>query len=219
MTTTSSRVRSVARAGARIDSFHGVRPGMECGQDTPAWQVSLMVERLPSTSRNSRRSLERVSGKSRLSSSLVTCCEEGQLRIELRGNLAAMLTAAQQRKKERVTRNGRPSRAGSIGCGGGDLNPRPLGYEPLGSLNSVNVFGLCQPTLPAATEKLFLFFFLFENELIGLLEDAAHFISRDRFHALMRAAAMPGTQPRVPSTTPSRCRACRRIERPSQTRR
>jgi hypothetical protein len=30
-----------------------------------------------------------------------------------------------------------------------DLNPRPLGYEPQGTADSLNVYGLCQPTLPA----------------------------------------------------------------------
>jgi hypothetical protein len=35
--------------------------------------------------------------------SIVLSLEEGQLRIELRGNLAAMLTAAQQRKRSPQT--------------------------------------------------------------------------------------------------------------------
>src|SRR5262245_37388120 len=35
-----------------------------------------------------------------------------------------------------------------IGCGG-DLNPRPLGYEPCGTLKFFNFSGLYQPTLPA----------------------------------------------------------------------
>ena len=47
--------------------------------------------------------------------SIVLIPDEGQLRIELRGDLAAMLTAAQQTKRSPT--NGRPSRAGTIGCG------------------------------------------------------------------------------------------------------
>jgi hypothetical protein len=49
-----------------------------------------------------------------------------ELRIELKGNLAAMLSAAQMRR-------GRPratSLCKSRWLRGGDLNPRPLGYEP-----------------------------------------------------------------------------------------
>ena len=36
---------------------------------------------------------------------------------------------------------------------GRDLNPRPLGYEPLGTVIQSNVFGLCQPTLPAEDQN------------------------------------------------------------------
>ena len=53
---------------------------------------------------------------------------KGRLRVELRGSLAAMLTARKRRK-------GRQKLA-TFTCRlnfwlrGGDLNPRPLGYEP-----------------------------------------------------------------------------------------
>jgi len=43
--------------------------------------------------------------------------------LEVRGNLGEMLTAASNRASAAV---------GYVGCGGGDLNPRPLGYEPTG---------------------------------------------------------------------------------------
>jgi hypothetical protein len=56
--------------------------------------------------------------------SIVLTPEAGQLRIELRGNLAAMLTAAQ--KTTRSPESG-DLIAGTVGCGGGDLNPATFG--------------------------------------------------------------------------------------------
>ena len=48
--------------------------------------------------------------------SIVLTPEKGQLRIELRGNLSAMLTVAQQ--TERSPENWRPFHADTNGCGG-----------------------------------------------------------------------------------------------------
>src|SRR3989449_1044039 len=58
---------------------------------------------------------------------IVLMPEKGQLRIELRGNLAAMLTAAQ--KTRRSPETGDLLMPVQL-VAGGDLNPRPLGYEP-----------------------------------------------------------------------------------------
>ena len=48
--------------------------------------------------------------------SIVLTPEKGQLRIELKGRLAAMVTVAQQ--NEKVAREWRPFHAGTNGCGG-----------------------------------------------------------------------------------------------------
>ena len=58
---------------------------------------------------------------------IVLTPSQGALQIELRGNLAAMLSAAQNAKRS-------PEGDLSLQIGwlrGRDLNPRPLGYEPL----------------------------------------------------------------------------------------
>jgi hypothetical protein len=54
----------------------------------------------------------------------------------------------EQRKTRQISRIKARLLSMNAGCGG-DLNPRPLGYEPLGSRDRANVYGLCQPTLPA----------------------------------------------------------------------
>jgi hypothetical protein len=58
---------------------------------------------------------------------IVLTPNQGELQIELKGNLAAMLGAAQNAKRSPETGDL------SLQVGwlrGGDLNPRPLGYEP-----------------------------------------------------------------------------------------
>ena len=98
------------------------------------------------------RALEHPDGRSEAAESIrglidaiVLTPDKGKLRIELRGNLAAMLDAAQNKKSS--PENGKLVQLAMVA--GGDLNPRPLGYEPLETAVSPNVYGLCQPTLPA----------------------------------------------------------------------
>ena len=86
------------------------------------------VEELAAALRREDSRLEAAETLRGLIDSIVLTPQDGQLRVELKGNLAAMLTAAQ--KTKRSAGNWRPFRADSNGCGGGDLNPRPLGYEP-----------------------------------------------------------------------------------------
>jgi hypothetical protein len=71
---------------------------------------------------------------------------EGTLRIELKGNLAAMLGATVQSKRSRKPET---FRCKYRWLRGRDLNPRPLGYEPSETADRFNVFSLYQPPLPA----------------------------------------------------------------------
>jgi site-specific DNA recombinase len=48
---------------------------------------------------------------------IVLTPSQGELRIELKGSLAAMLSAAKNAKKS--PKNGRPHAASCVGCGGG----------------------------------------------------------------------------------------------------
>ena len=76
------------------------------------------VEELPAAPQREDTRLEASEMLRGLIEAIVLTPQDGQLRIELRGNLAAMLAAAQ--KNEKVARNGRPLRADSIGCGGAE---------------------------------------------------------------------------------------------------
>ena len=74
--------------------------------------------------------------------SIVLTPEKGQLWIELRGNLAAMLTAAQTAKRSPET--GDLSMPVQL-VAGGDLNPRPLGYEPNGTRQLGSAWDIIRP--------------------------------------------------------------------------